>query len=154
MPFNKTRAYEVTKRVVNLKGSEGRVFKLVLDNKQVKDLIIALNTEGQLMTEHVDALGNQLFNQYTQRTTYAQSDPLGRGGQPYEVFQTGDYYDTFRVQIGAGFIEITSNPEKPGGSLYEMYNENLEGLTESSIKILNEFVRGLYQRFIRQEIIS
>ena len=150
--FKETVLYSTTKRIVDLKGNERRVFKDVLDNDIVKSLIIDLNTRKQLKQQHIDSLGNELFNRFTQRSVYGVSDPLGRGGQPYEVYQTGDYYDSFQVFIRGNAIVIDSNPEKPNGSLFEMYNENIEGLTDESKVKLIALVRDLYINYVRKYI--
>ena len=150
--FKETKIYQLAQSMKALRGREKTIFKEVLDTKLVKELIVNLNTEQQLGEEHVDSLGNRLFNQFTNRTTYATSDPLGRGGQPYEVFQTGEYYDSFRVTITNGSIIIDSNPEKPDGNLFEMYNPDIEGLTESSKEALIELVRELYIKWIRDYV--
>lgn len=129
------------------------VFKLVLNNKQVKDLIINQNTNVQLRQKHVDSLGNTLFNQYSNRTFYGKGDELGRDGKPYEVFNTGDYFDTFKIEVGEGYIIINSNPKKGEDSLFEMYTEDLEGLTDDSLTRLKELAKELYVNWIRKNII-
>ncbi len=136
--FDKTPIIEYADRLIALKGKENQVFQLALSNKVIKDFIIFLNTETQLKQEHVDSLGQELFNTLTGRSVYAQSDPLGRGGQPYEVRRSGDYYLTFNVKVGQGSIMIESNPFKANNTinLFDVYNENIEGLTEESIQKL------------------
>jgi uncharacterized membrane protein YkoI len=69
--FKETVLYTTTKRIVDLKGNERRIFKEVLDNDIVKSLIIDLNTRKQLKQQHIDSLGNELFNRFTQRSVYA-----------------------------------------------------------------------------------
>lgn len=151
--FKDTILFEYAQKVIAWQGQEDRIFKLVLDNSFIKNTIINLNTEQQLGNESVDSTGTPLFNEFTNRTFYAESDPLGRGGQPYQVFQTGDYYDSFRVEIGQGFIQIDSNPNKPDGNLFEMYTENLEGLTDSSLQILIDLTQELYVKWIENNIL-
>ena len=153
MAFKDTEIFKINERIIALKGQENRLFKVILNNKEVKDLIINLNTEHQLMTGNVDSENNPLFNQFTNRDYYAASDPLGRGGKKYQVFNSGDYYDSFRVEIGDGTITITSNPNKEGGSLFDMYTPKLEGLNDSSLEVLRAFTKELYVRYFRDQII-
>jgi hypothetical protein len=47
---------------------------------------------------------------------------------------------------------IDSNPDKPNGSLFEMYNENIEGLTDDSKQKLIALVRDLYINYVRKYI--
>ena len=134
--FSDTVVSEYAKKVINLQTQQDKIFKLALDDNEFKNLIIDLNTEKQLREQSVDSNGNRLFNKLTQRTTYAPSDPLGRGGQPYQVFRTGDYYDSFRVTIQNGSILITSNPLKSSNNLFDVYTSDLEGLTDENLQIL------------------
>jgi len=134
--FSDTVVSEYAKKVINLQTQQDKIFKLALDDNEFKNLIIDLNTEKQLREQSVDSNGNRLFNKLTKRTTYAPSDPLGRGGQPYQVFRTGDYYDSFRVTIQNGSILITSNPLKSSNNLFDVYTSDLEGLTDENLQIL------------------
>lgn len=134
--FSDTVVSEYAKKVINLQTQQDKIFKLALDDNEFKNLIIDLNTEKQLREQSVDSKGNRLFNKLTQRSTYSPSDPLGRGGKPYQVFRTGDYYDSFRVTIQNGSILITSNPLKSSNNLFDVYTSDLEGLTDENLQIL------------------
>ena len=148
--FKDTILYEYAQKVIAWQGQENRIFKLVLDNNFIKDEIIRLNTEQQLKTDSVDSTGTPLFNAFTNSATYKSGD---RAGKPYQVLDTGEYYDSFRVEIGEGFIQIDSNPNKPDGSLFDMYTENLEGLTDSSLQILIDLTQELYVKWIEANIL-
>lgn len=151
--FENTRLYEVASRIESVQNRTSQMFKIILDVPSVKELIIRLNTEVQLRQNSQDSLGNALFNQFTNRSFYAASDPLGRGGQPYQVRQTGYYYDSFIVVVGQDEIIIDSDPNKSQGSLFEMYTPNIEGLTDENINTLNLLVNELYVKWYRDNII-
>ena len=155
--FIETALGEYAQRIQGLKGQENITFKKTLDNKFIKELIIELNTGGrptsQLEKLHIDSEGNQLFNTVTGRTTYADSDPLGRGGKPYEVFRTGDYYDSFRVEVRIGFITITSNPFKTDNNLFEVYTDNLEGLTNENLQIVIDEALTFFIQWYQRNIL-
>jgi len=151
--FQKTEIYEYCEMVIKLDGQHNRIFQVVLDNKTIRDLIVFLNTEKQLKEEHVNSFGQELFNRVTQRTTYAFSDPLGRVGQPYEVRRTGDYYKSFKVEVGRGFIIIESNPFEGEKNLVEMYGEDLEGLTEANLQILITKAYEFFIKWYRENIL-
>jgi len=144
--FVNTELAEYAKRLIALKGQENTVFKKALDNNLIKDLITDLNSEVQLGEQHVDSLGNKLFNKLTQSSVYSDSDPLGRGGEPYEVRRTGEYWDSFKALVGQGFIIINSDPFKEDDNLFDIYGENLEGLTDASLQTL---INVSEERFIR-----
>lgn len=134
--FVDTALGEYAQSLIKLDTKEDEVFRLVLDNEKLKNLIIELNTDKQLRDQSIDSLGRALFNRLTQRSTYAAGDPLGRGGEPYEVYRTGDFYGTFRVQIKSGDIEIDADPFKPDNNLFEMYTPDILGLTDESLQEL------------------
>ncbi len=144
--FVNTELAEYCKRLIALKGQEDVVFKKALDNKLIKDLITDLNSKIQLGEQSVDSLGNKLFNQMTQSGVYAESDPQGRGGQPYQVKRTGEYWESFKALVGQGFIIINSDPFKEDDNLFEIYGTNLEGLTDESLQTL---INVSEERFIR-----
>lgn len=72
--FNQTALYEYAVRLIAFKGKENTVFRLALDNRTIKDLIVFLNTKKQLGQEHVDSFGKELFNRINDRTTYSLFD--------------------------------------------------------------------------------
>lgn len=150
--FLDTVMADYARRVVALKGQQDRIFKLVLDNDEIKELIIDLNTEKQLK-EGKDSLGQDLFNKITQRSVYAQSDPLGRGGQPYEAFRTGKYWFGFRVDVGQGIITIISDPQKETGNLFEIYTPDLEGLTDENLQILIDRALEKFIQYYEKNIL-
>ena len=144
--FLNTELADYARRLVSLKGQEDVIFKKALNNKFIQDLITDLNSKIQLGEQSVDSLGNKLFNQMTQSSVYAESDPQGRGGQPYQVKRTGEYWESFKALIGQGFIIINSDPFKDDDNLFEIYGENLEGLTDANLQIL---INASLEKFIR-----
>ncbi len=151
--FVNTALAEYAQRLVKLSSQEDKVFRLALDNPTIKNLIIDLNTEKQLKEQHVDSKGETLFNTITQRSVYAPSDPLGRGGEPYEVFRTGKYYKSFKVVIKADSIVITSNPQKGSKNLFEIYTVELEGLTQQSLQILIDEALKQFIRWYKKNLL-
>jgi hypothetical protein len=150
--FERTPIYKLCQKIIAI--NEDRVFSVVLDVQEVKDLIIDLNTSKQLREQHIDKLGEKLFNNYSNRDYYGSGDELGRAGQPYEVYNTGAYFDSFKVNVGNGFILIESDPIKDGDSLFEMYTENIEGLSAESMIELQSFAKDLYLRYFRNELLK
>jgi len=151
--FTDTALAEYAQRLVNLKGQEDVTFKKVLDNAFIRDLVTDLNSKIQLGEDHVTSLGEKLFNKITNSSTYAESDPLGRGGQPYEVFRTGEYWDSFKAVIGSGFITIDSNPAKDNNNLFDVYGPNLEGLTDKNLQILINASLEQYINWYKRNIL-
>ena len=146
MKFVDTPLGLYAKRLIALKGQEDRIFKLALDNKVIKDLIIFLNTDDQMGKDHTDALGQKLFNSLTDRTTYSLFDPKGRGGQEYTLNDTGEFWDSFTVTVQQGRIDIDANPNKDDDNLFNIYGTDIVGLTKENLDIL---IREALEQFIK-----
>lgn len=144
--FKDTALYEYCERLLALKGRENEVFRLVLDNLTIRDLIVFLNTEDQMGKDHVDSLGQALFNRINERTTYSLFDKKRRGGKPYELRDTGDYWRSFEARIGNGIIVITSDPIKGSESIEDMFGDELEGLTDENLQVL---IQQAHEFFIK-----
>lgn len=151
--FMNTALAEYAERLVKLKNQDKKTFKLVLDNNFVKQLVIDLNTKKQLSEQSVDSLNRELFNTLTGRTVYAPSDPLGRGGRPYQILRTGAFYDSFVVAVNAGNIKIVSNPFKRNTNLFEVYGAEIEGLTEESLQTLINEAITLYIQWYERNLL-
>jgi len=147
--FNQTALYEYAVRLIAFKGKENTVFRLALDNRTIKDLIVFLNTKKQLGQDHVDSLGRELFNRINDRTTYSLFDRKKRGGKPYELKDTGKYWASYKARVGNGFIVIDADPTE---DLTEMFGEEIEGLTDESLQELilqaHEYFVQWYTRFL------
>lgn len=146
--FLDTPIAKYAQRLVALEGQQGKTFKIVLDTKFIKDLIIFLNTDTQMGKEHVDSLGQELFNSLVDRTTYSLFDKKGRGGKQYKLFDTGQFWESFKVQVNESEIVINSNPIKGSDNLFDIYGKDIVGLTEDSLNILiNESLKQFIQYY-------
>ncbi len=134
--FLSTAMADYANRVIKLKGQQEKLFKLVLDNKTIKDLIIFLNTDDQFGQDHVDSLGQALFNNLTDRTTYSLFDEKGRGGKPYTLRDTGEFWDSFKVIVSNGLITIDADPFKDDDNLFDIYGQDIVGLTDENLQVL------------------
>ena len=152
MPVSATRGYSLAKKVIELTSQPNLIFKTVLDNKFIKDLVIELQTTEQLGEDHVDSKGETLFNILTQRSTYSEFDPLGRAGQEYELFETGKFYESTEVTVFPTEIVIKMNPIKDGDNLFEIYGANVEGLTTENIDILTREALKLHIQFFKAQL--
>ena len=154
--FKDMKIYEYCQRLIALKNKENQIFKIVVDNRTIKDLIVFLNTEQQMGEEHVDSLGQELFNKFTDRTTYSlfqEKRHRERAGKPYRLFDTGDYWDSFEAKVGNGFIVIKSDPRKGDDNIEDSFGNNLEGLTDESLKALIKLAHEFYVKWYRREIL-
>lgn len=115
--------FEIVKRITkNVRGlDKANILKQSLDNSQIQQDIINLNTESQLYDKGIDADGNSL-GEYSRATIYGTSAYEGKisKGQPYDrvtLKDTGAFYESFSMKLtNDGFI-ISANTIKGGGSI-------------------------------------
>lgn len=147
--FKDTALYNYATRLIAFKGKENIVFKLALDNRTIKDLIVFLNTSKQMGEQNMDSLGQELFNRIAERTTYSLFDRKKRGGQKYKLKDKGTYWASYKALVGNGFITIDSDPTE---GLIEQFGEQIEGLTDESLQELinkaHEYFVNWYIRFL------
>lgn len=163
--LTKTEPYLMAKRVERLlsRSREGEVFRIVLDVVEVKKLVRQLNTVKQLRTEHVDAFGDALFSKRHRSGVYSKTTEIiskGRkiAGTPYTLFDTGDFFKSWTVNVVKGAIIIDANPIKEGTpfggtNLFEEYGQLL-GLTDDSLRVFVGAVKGRFIDYVRDVIFN
>ena len=132
-----------------VKVKPSTLIKRVLKRADVQAFIINLNTEDQLKKDNINPLGFRLYTiggEYSNMTLELKNlrDP-----KQINLFDTGDYYETFDLLIFAnGDFQIISN-NKIHGSNTDLAKERwgeVEGLTkENEEKAL---------RFIEEKLIE
>lgn len=108
--------------------------EVVRDNADIQNLILDLNRFNQLFDKGIDSEGQDL-GEYTPFTIQIKTGK----GQPVDrvtLKDTGAFYDSFGIVFGADFVEITANFIKDGDDLRDDWGENITGLTNESITLL------------------
>lgn len=135
-----------------------KVAFFVFRDKTVQKIVIDLNRIDQLFYEGVKSDGSTLplyRGVYNQVYTFEGNTRTKAQGEPYALYDTGEFYRSFKlIQQKDGFI-ITANDEKENGTLQEMYGNNVPilGLTEESIAKLTEEIKPYLVKTIREEIL-
>ncbi len=128
----------------------------ILNRPEFRSFIVLMNTEGvgsikgQLFDLNINSEGvalSSIGGDYS-KTTLALSNTPKKSKSSINLIDTGEYYESFRVDIGSlkdDFFTIDSDPEKDNGSLFDRWGEDIEGLTEENLghladKILEAFV--------------
>jgi hypothetical protein len=132
--FLNTELSEYATRIKNQKGQEDKTFKLVLDNKLIKELIIFLNTDDQLGDDRINSLGEQLG--FYSFVTEQLSGGKKKAGEPFNLRDTGDFWESWRVFIGSGNIIIDADPNKEDTNLFDEYGIDVLGLTDMNLQVL------------------
>lgn len=156
--FAGTPFYEYCQRLVKQKGKERAIFDEVMSDKRITDLIIYLNTEDQLRNEGVDSDGN-VIGTYSFATEF-MSDGVKKAGEPFTLYDTGTYYNSFRVRVKRGEITITADPIKTNDqgeteNIYEKFgNFRIEGLTQENLEAVRKFCLEYFQNWYKKNIIK
>ena len=140
-----------------------KVCFIVFRDKTVQKIVIDLNRIDQLFYEGVKSDGSSLplYSQatgaiaYNKIYTFEGKSTTKAKGQPYTLFDEGDYYRSFRlIQDPTGFT-ITANDEKENSTLQEMYGGNIKilGLTDESISKLTNEIKPYLVEAIRSELL-
>ena len=114
----------------------------VLSRSDVQEFIINLNTEDQLRTRNVDALGVKLSSiggEYSVTTQFLKNTSADK----VTLYDTGDYYESFVIiPYRDGSFEIESNTSIHGDDLKERWGNNIEGLNKENLQKTNAFIEN------------
>lgn len=151
MKFINSKLGRYAKNLIALRGTEERIFKLVLDNRFIKELITHLNTDEQLGKQRVDSLGAHL-GVYSP-VTEVISEGRKKAGEFIDLNDTGAFWDSWEVSVNAGFIKINANPFKEDTNLFDEYGIDILGLTKEHKQILINEARKLYIKYYRKNLL-
>ena len=132
------------------KLDEGKIWIEAADNEEVKDEVIRLNTIEQLFEKGIDSNDNELEDYSPFTVVQKQLD-----GQPFDrttLNDTGEFYDSFKVEVNKNGLKITANPIKDDSNLFDDYTEEVVGLTEDSKKDLGKTIRKTTIRAVKRAI--
>lgn len=149
--FVNTPLGEYAQRLSSRKGEEDKIFKLVLDNRVIRELIIFLNTDDQLGDERTDSLGRVLG--FYSFATELITDGRKKAGEPFNLNDTGAFWDSWQVFIGEAVITIDANPNKGDTDLFEKYGIDILGLTEKNLRALIDVAFEQYINWYRRNVL-
>lgn len=152
------------KLIDNVKNLEtNKICFLVFREKTVQKIVIDLNRIDQLFLKGEKSDGSELPLYVKTRTkglenkvyTFDGYSNSKKYGQPYLLFDTGDFYKSFRLLQDKTGFKILANDEKEDGTLQDMYGNGVPilGLTEESISNLTEEVKPYIIQAIREQIL-
>jgi len=141
---------------INLEIVLSKVFK----RREVLRFIEKLN-KRQLKDDHVDSKNVQLQYKDAKGKVRIGYSPLtqklsgGRkkAGDPFTLFDTGDFFKSIKAIPELADVEIVSNPIKDNTNLYKKFGKNIVGLDEKSIKELQEFIKPIFQQEVRTYLL-
>ena len=144
--------------VINLQTNELSVSVFAMP--EIKQFILRLNKFEQLYSEGVDA-NDKIIGTYSYTTAlYAGEETYiyngvpstKKVGEPYTLYDTGEFYASFSVRILPDGFSIVANTDKVDGDILR-FGEIL-GLTTNSKNELSEKMLPYLQRAIREAILN
>lgn len=147
MLFDQTKLFEYASKLQTLSGQENWIFKRVLDRPDLKAKIIYLNTERQLGDEGINALG-KILGVYSYATEFL-SGGRKRAGDPYTLNDTGEFWDSFSVQVFQGHITIDADGQKDDKNLLDEYGIDILGLTDENLQLLINEAKQYYIEYYK-----
>jgi len=137
---------DVLDKVDAINDSDAWLFALSHDD--VRKEIIRLNTESQLFDEGIDSLGRDLGT-YRPFTIKVKQ----KTGLPYDrvtLFQDGTFYGSFRVTYDAESFTIDANGDKGDKNLFDVYGEDILGLTDFNLERVNSVILQYYAEWFEK----
>lgn len=119
------------------------IWNHVFSDKEFQVWILDLIRDDQLMEKGVDETG-QIIGYYT-RYTEELTNGRKRAGEPYNLFDTGDFYKSMVILLGTNYFEIDADPIKENANLFTKFGEGIIGLTEESLEKLRVETKRRYQ---------
>ena len=123
--------------------------------KDVQDLIIELNTQGQLFDKGEDSLGNLLprYSKVTELITRGKK----KEGQPFTLKNTGEFYGSFFVTVNSqGDFDINADTLKADVDqivdLRDIASPYIIGLSDESKEKLSRFLVEIIREITRRTL--
>jgi hypothetical protein len=130
------------------------VLKHLSENKQFTDLIIELNTRKQLFDKGIDSTGRQLSDVGGNYSPYTLQLHPEKIEDKITLFDTGDFYESFRVFYSNGDFIISADTIKDTSNLIEDWGANILGLTNESLSLLREKAKEIIIPYVRKKILT
>ena len=122
-------------------------------DEEVKQEIIRLNTKDQLFDKGIDSL-NRSLGVYSKTSVNKYGKRPGR----IQLFDTGEFYKSFRVLIDKSGLVILANALKVGDGgvddLAVKYGIDIIGITDSNQEeLIRTFIRPKYVHAIMKQLM-
>ncbi len=130
------------------------VLKHLSENKQFTDLIIELNTRKQLFDKGIDSTGRQLSDVGGNYSPYTLQLHPEKIEDKITLFDTGDFYESFRIFYSNGDFIISADTIKDTSNLIEDWGANILGLTNESLSLLREKAKEIIIPYVRKKILT
>lgn len=141
--------YNLYKVIATL--SDDNIWFNAVDGR-VKEFVIQINTIDQLYEEGVDSLGRSLGD-YAPFTVEKKKQK----GDRYDhitLKDTGAFYDSWVVKVDRqGLLLDADDSSKYDEPLFEVWGEDVLGLTDENMEKLALIIRENYINYVREQLL-
>lgn len=149
----------LAENTINLNATELTVSVFAIP--EIKQFIIRLNRIEQLYLQGLDVSDNVIGTySYTTSLLAGEDSFIFNGivshkgfGEPYTLYDTGVFYESFKVIVSKDGFTISANTSKEDGDLVDKFGEIL-GLTQNSKDELAQKIIPLLQESVRKAILK
>lgn len=144
----------------SLSIQDGLFFVFSLEGTQ--EYILYLNRIEQIFEEGVDVEGDIMgfYSYVTERLNYTESfsykgssSKRKSAGEPYFLFDTGELFDSFDIEVGRESITISAFTIRDGDNLIEKFGDFI-GLTEESHNKLLEAMQPILVEWVANKLLE
>lgn len=125
-----------------LKLDQDEILRKILLDPLTQAYIIDLNTQEQLFEQGIDSLGNSL-GEYSDFTVEVKK-LKGQRFDHITLRDSGDFYNSFQVNVGKNFFVINADPIKDDTNLFTEFGVDIVGLTDTSKNELSLFIKDFF----------
>lgn len=135
---------------------EAFLMKKLFMDKTFRQMIISLNTQSQLYDDGIDSRGIKLediggaYSEYTKMLKEAKGQPIDR----VTLRDTGEFHESFRVNLVGGDIKITAKTLKDDTDLLKEWGPDILGLTDENLQLLIDKARVLIVPAVREYLFA
>jgi hypothetical protein len=142
---------------------EAKIQLLVWSDKDVQEYTIDLNRISQLFELGEDSKGNVLgeYGEYTsfvnegRSFTFKGESKFKDAGDNYTLFDSGDFYRSFRMQpLPDGFVISANDIKEDGTELTRKFGIDILGLSIKSKHDLAQFILPIIIKEVRRQIFQ
>lgn len=147
---------KILKRVIELDSIRLMDSLFEVYKNEITNEIIFLNTGIQLFEKGINAEGkllSEIGGDYAESTVINKKSK----GLPFDritLFDEGDFYDSFKVEVVKGDIVIFANTIKMGIDLQDRWSNEMIGLTEESKSDLVDFLIHISNEWLPEYLLS
>lgn len=139
-------------------SSNDIIFQVLGSNENLRKEILDLNRLGQLFKKGEDSKGTDLntmtqsgfgYSQFTINEKKKKNQPTNR----VTLFDTGDFYKSFRLVIRPTYMEIEADAQKDDGNLFDDFGNDIVGLSEDNLDLLRGKLLPLVLNYLNSKLL-